>query len=127
MAVLTVEEVPARRVRRGRTVSETERAEGFEQDREWLSALRVELDDYCVRLGQFAGADPADVLAIISSIHARLSHLRVQLYRNGSQRAKSVRTQEIDPLIEALEFQFKCASRIISLSEQEWRMAGGQS
>ena len=95
------------------------------EERIWLQSVRQELDDYCVAMEKFATSDPATVMADISSIHARLVGIRVALQRSGSQRANSLRTREVDPLIDALEFQFKCSSRIIALADQEWRMAGG--
>lgn len=98
-----------------------------DQDRSWLDDYRQELDGYYGTLQSFATSDPADVLAQISSIHARLVGMRAALVRSTSQRANGFRTREIDPMIEALEFQFKCASRIIALAEQEWKIAGGAS
>lgn len=95
------------------------------QERAWLTKIREELDDYYGSMEKFFENDPADNMAQISSIGARLSHIRALLQRSGSQPATSLRTKEVDPLIEALEFQFKIHSRVVSLAELEYKMAGG--
>lgn len=95
------------------------------EERTWLSSLREEIDGYVTTLESFATSDPADVLAQIASIHARLVGIRIGLHRSSSQRANAFRTKEVDPLMEAVEFQFKISSRIIALAEQEWKIAGG--
>lgn len=105
----------------------THKSDDHAIDRDQLSAFRDELDDYLARIRGFENADPAHVMAMISSIHARLAHIRVQLVRSGSQRASVLRTKEVDPVMEALEFQFKVHSRIISIAELELKMAGAAS
>lgn len=97
------------------------------EERSRLTSLRDEIDIYLRTIESFATSDPADVMAQISSIHARLVGIRIGLQRSNSQRATAFRTKEVDPLIEALEFQFKVSSRIIALAEQEWKIAGGAS
>ena len=96
-------------------------------ERGWVTELRAELDGYLLLMQGFATADPGKVMESISSMHARLIQIRVMLQRSGSQRVSGFRTREVDPVIEALEFQFKVHSRIISTTEMEWKMAGGAS
>ncbi len=96
-------------------------------EREWLGELRKEVNSYLKVLSEFASSDPREVMGDISSIHARLVFMRIELFREGSQRAATLRTKEVDPLIEAIEFQFKVQSRIISMMDLDWKLAGGQS
>lgn len=96
-------------------------------EREFITSVRDELDGYAEKLCDVADSDPRDAMGILSSVHARLTQIRLQLQRAGSQRVDKLRTRELDPMIEAVEFQFKVASRVIATTELEWNMAQGQN
>lgn len=96
-------------------------------ERSWLVGVRDEIAEYAGQIEQFSTLDVSVVLSHISSIHARLSNIRMQCMRSGSRTANALRTQQIDPLIDALEFQFKVTSRSMALMELEWQMARGQA
>jgi hypothetical protein len=92
---------------------------------EFITDYRDELTDMRSRLTGLADEDPADVLATLSGVAGRLSEIRANLYRSSSQRAQTLRVQEVDPLRDDLELQFKIHSRRIALLEWELRMSGG--
>lgn len=85
----------------------------------------TELDDFRARIQDFVTDDPADILSAISAISGRLAEMRARLFRGTTQRCTVLRTREVDPLREELEFQFKVWSRKIALLEWELKMSGG--
>ncbi len=56
-----------------------------------------ELDSYYVKLMEFETSEPDEVLAAVSAMSARLTGIRAELQRAGSQRANHLRTKEVDP------------------------------
>lgn len=87
--------------------------------------LRDELSGYYERLKKFRDTEPDSVLIEISGISARLTEMRAVLQRQGNANANSLRTKEVDPLIEALDFQFKIHSRLLSVRQLDWEMTRG--
>lgn len=113
---------PSRALRSVAPVTETR----LETDaRQWMDAIRSELDAYYGLVKEWATSEPDIVLQEISAISARLTEVRAQLNRDNGQRANRLRISEIDPLIEQLEFQFKVHSRIQAVREMDFRMSGG--
>lgn len=94
-------------------------------DRATVAAYRVELDHYYEEISQYQGLEPDQVMMSISGISARLTGIRAELQRSGSQRGNKLRTAEVDPLLTALDLQFRIASRIQAIREFDLRMAGG--
>jgi hypothetical protein len=90
-----------------------------------LRSYERELSDYRSRVIDFENRDPADVLAAISAISARLSEMRAQLWRRNTHRAQNLRTREVDPLREDLDLQFRVWSRRIAVMEFDLRMTRG--
>lgn len=86
---------------------------------------RGELDTYYEQIKGFRDQEPDSVLVIISGISARLTGMRADLQRQGSASANSLRTKEVDPLIDALDFQFKIHSRLLSVRQLDWEMTRG--
>lgn len=86
----------------------------------------VELDDIYAALPDFPNMEPDQVLLFISGWLARLTGIRAVLQRSGSTRANSLRTKEIDPLIDALDQQFKIHSRLIAMRELDFKVSGAQ-
>lgn len=98
-----------------------------------ITTLRAELDRYVAELRDFsgylkhgAGLEPDEVLLRLSSFHARASEIRQHITRNETRRANGFRTKELDPFLEACEFQFKVWSRLLSVRQLDWDMARGQ-
>lgn len=124
MAVMELEE----RVHRGQErvlVDAPEVSAVPNDERGALQAYREELDVYYRTLRSYEGFEPDLVLASISGIAARLTEMRADLHRSGSARAKAFRCNEVDPLIESLDFQFKVHSRLQAIREFDLRMTGG--
>jgi hypothetical protein len=99
------------------------------EDREQgrIRAYMLELDDIYAALPDFPSMEPDQVLLTCSGWLARLTGIRADLQRSGSQRANILRTKEIDPLIEALDGQTKIHSRLISMRELDWKMTGAMT
>lgn len=90
-----------------------------------IGTVTSEVDDYLRLLQTFGSAEPDEVLRQVSAVTARLTYLRVQLIREGGQRANRLRTQELDPLMENLDMQFKIHSRLISVRQMDWDISKG--
>lgn len=89
-----------------------------------VKARRQELDTYYRDLLDLASMEPGMAMQKLSAIHARLVGIRADLVRMDDRSAQTLRTQEIDPLINAVMDQFKILSRFVSIREQEWKVAG---
>ena len=89
------------------------------------AAVSTEIDDYLRLIQTFGSCEPDEVLRQVSAVSARLTYLRIQLIREGNQRANRVRTQELDPLMDNLDMQFKIASRLLTVRQLDWDMAKG--
>lgn len=84
----------------------------------------LELDDIYANLPGFPGMEPDQVLLMCSGWLARLTGIRADLQRAGTAKANALRTKEIDPLIDALDQQFKIHSRLISMRELDFKITG---
>lgn len=85
----------------------------------------AELDAMRAAIIDFPNRDPADILVTIAGTAGRLAEIRAQLQRSGSQRCTALRTREVDPLRDDLDFQFRIWSRKIALLEWELKMSTG--
>lgn len=90
-----------------------------------VSVVREELLGYYAIVKGFSNADPDEVLSDLSAIGARLVELRALSWRDGGQKASKLRTTEIEPLLDQLEFQFRVASRRQAIREMDFRLSGG--
>lgn len=90
-----------------------------------LLAMRRELDTYWVSLRGFAEMEPDQVLIALSAFTARVGEMRTHCYRDGGRLATRLRLDELEPFIEECDRQFKFHSRLQSIRELDWRMAGG--
>lgn len=91
-----------------------------------LESLRAELDGYrdeMCTLGQYA--DPREVFMRLSAWHARANVMRAVTYQSESRRAAAFRAHDVDPFVDACEFQFKAWSRIQATTEAEIRLSRG--
>lgn len=95
--------------------------------REYIEILREEFDGYYQIIKSWESAEPDVVLQQASGISARLTEVRAMLLRDRSQRANRLRIDEVDPLLEQLEFQFRLHSRLHAIREHDFKLAGGQT
>lgn len=98
----------------------------METTENFIDPLRAELSQYREAMCKLKGQGTRDVLLQLSAWHARAVTMRAQVVRSESRRSNGFRTQEIDPFIEACDFQFRIWSRIQSFDDSEMRMARGQ-
>ena len=115
---LTLEETPRRPDPVKPTFSSNEDADA-------ITVYRQELDGYYTQMREFNGWLSYEVLQALSAMSARASELRGHLMRNDSRRATGFRTKELDPFLDAVEFQFKVHSRLIAVQQAEWEMSKG--
>lgn len=90
-----------------------------------LTAYKAELDHFRSLVAGFENDDPGDILPVISGIAGRVAEIRADLVRVNTPRCARLRTTEVDPFREDLDFQFRLWSRKIALLEWELRLAGG--
>lgn len=91
-----------------------------------VASVRAELVDYYKLLQRFGALQPDEVLLQVSSITARLVYLRALLISTGAQRANRLRSQELEPLTENLDLQFRIHSRLFAMKQLEVEMVRGQ-
>lgn len=92
---------------------------------EYLGGLRAEIDEYSTMLKDLDPEDIKDNIKIVLSIHARIVEIRTQVVRSKEDKLMKFRTQEIDPFLTALNFQYTGWSRLGTFMENEWKMAKG--
>lgn len=91
-----------------------------------LQALQQELAGYLRSMQEFPSWDTDEVMRALSAMAARAAEIRLFCVRDNGAKANAFRTKEIDPFLDQCDFQFKVHSRIQSVREMEFRMAGGQ-
>jgi len=94
-------------------------------ERTMLQAWIAELDVYYEAVKSFAEQEPDMVMQQIAAFSGRLCEIRARLQRMGSALANKLRTREVDPLMEQLNFQYQIASRLHSMREFEFKASGG--
>lgn len=94
-------------------------------ERDIFDRYRTEIDQYCQEMALYRDMDLSEVLVSISGTTARLAAIRIELQRMGSQKANRLRTSEVDPLLDALELQFKIHSRRQAVLQMEFEMTRG--
>lgn len=90
-----------------------------------FDAWRAEIDAFYREMRKFDSMDLHSVFMRLSAFSARAAEMRTQLARDDSRRAASMRTKEIEPFLNDLEFQFKVHSRAHSVQEMDFKMSGG--
>ena len=93
---------------------------------DWIENYQGELDAYYAAMQQLNQMLPSLVMQKLSSWSARASEIRSQLVRVDSRRSTAFRTREVDPFLTECDRQFKIHSRIESIRDLDWKMAGGQ-
>lgn len=90
-----------------------------------LNTYRAELDTFRALIVGFDHLDSSEVLGQISGIAGRVAEIRADLVRVNTPRCARLRTSEVDPLRDDLDFQFRIWSRKIALMEWEFKVSGG--
>lgn len=90
-----------------------------------LSAIRSELDQYYQAMQKFSTLEPDQILMALSAYSARMGEIRLQLVRRDTRKSTALRCKEVDPFLEACEFQFKIWSRIVTTKTMELEMTRG--
>lgn len=92
-----------------------------------IDSVRGEIDDAFADMKTFHNLEPDQVMRMCGGHSARLSEIRVQIQRIEAvaRQWKPVREREVEPAIEELKTQFGIASRLHSVRELDWKMAGG--
>lgn len=91
-----------------------------------MGAYRDELVILRRQMTELDQLSTSEVMLVISSVAARLSEMRSDLWDMRHPHAQHLRTRHVDPLRNDLELHFKAHSRRISDLELDWKMAHGQ-
>lgn len=91
-----------------------------------IDDIRQEVDDAHADMRGFYNQEPDEVMRLVSGHLARLVEISKEIRRiEGTVRQlKTVRTNEIDPAMQALFQQFQIHSRLESVRETDFRVAG---
>lgn len=92
-----------------------------------LASVRSEIDDAYDDMKKFISMEPDQIMQICAGHTSRLNEIRTCIYRvEDFQRVlKPVRTNEIEPTIKELQFQFQVASRLLAVRQLDWEMVRG--
>lgn len=112
---VSLHEVDDRSVNPGAASTEASLIFGFQQ----------EFDSYYAAMRHFSDRDVTEIFMAVAAFSARACEIRSNLIRNESRRAAAFRTREIDPFLEACEFQFKVWSRLQSVRQMEVDLSRG--
>jgi uncharacterized membrane-anchored protein len=93
-----------------------------------IDSVREEVDDAFADMKEFLNQEPDEIMRICSGHSARLSEIRVRVFRIEDVRRewKNVRIRELEPTLEELERQYSIASRLHSVRELDFKISGGQ-
>lgn len=91
-----------------------------------VEVIQSEIDKYTEEMAGFPNMEPGEVFLYLSAWSARMTELKIQLSRSGSQKAKSLVSREVDPLLEEIERQFRFHSRLQATRDWELKLSGGQ-
>ena len=91
-----------------------------------IDDIRQEVDDAHGDMRNFYQQEPDEVMRLVSGHLARLAEISKEIRRiEGTVRQlKSIRTNEIDPAMQSLFQQFQIHSRLESVRETDFRVAG---
>lgn len=91
-----------------------------------IDDIRQEVDDAHADMRNFYQQEPDEVMRLVSGHLARLVEISKEIRRiEGTVRQlKAIRTNEIDPAMQALFQQFQIHSRLESVRETDFKVAG---
>ncbi len=92
-----------------------------------IDGARQEIDDAYADMAGFHNREPDEVMRLCGGHSARMAELRGRISRIDAMRREwnTLRTREIEPLIDELAKQFSVASRRQSCLEHDWRVETG--
>lgn len=92
-------------------------------EQEVIENWAKELTNYLLQMTKFRDLSASEILQNISAWSARAYYIRSKLVRSSHPKAKTLKTQEVDPFIQACDTQFKVWSRHQSIIREEWEMS----
>lgn len=92
-----------------------------------LGAWRDEVQGYAKKMRALYLEHPDDAMAWLSTVSARVLELILATVHSDSRLATKFRVDELIPIRDECRFQFQVSSRRQSVSELDWKVAGGQS
>ena len=95
-----------------------------------IDTIRGEIDDAFKDMRTFKDLDPDEVMRIVAGWSARFSELRVRAMRIEDvaqyRRFKTLRTRDLEPIMDELKQQFMIASRLQSVRELDYKIEAGE-
>jgi hypothetical protein len=84
-------------------------------------ALRAEIDLMVGQCIEAPNMEPDEAMILMSGLLARLvqMHIDIQRVEHVQRELKSVRTQEVDKLMELVRDQYKISSRLIAVRQMD--------
>jgi len=84
-------------------------------------SLYDEIEGMVSQISDVSGSTPDQVMRVCMGLMARCTEIWVQLIRveASDRKAKALRTQQLQKVMELIEFEFKAASRLIEVARQE--------
>jgi len=91
-----------------------------------IDDVRQEVDDAHGDMRNFYQQEPDEVMRLVSGHLARLAEISKEIRRieGVARQLKPIRTNEIDPTMQALFQQFQIHSRLESVRETDFKVAG---
>jgi hypothetical protein len=85
------------------------------------ASLQAELDAMVADLKGVVMEVPDEVLKLCQAYMARCTEIQLFLVRNegGNRERKFIRTQQLKPVMELIDFTFKAASRTVEIHRQD--------
>jgi hypothetical protein len=93
-----------------------------------VNQVREEVNDAFKDMETFYNREPDEIMRMASGHSARLSHLRVLIFRveDYAREWRDVRTRELEPCLESLREQWAHGSRMHSSRELDWKIESGE-
>ena len=93
-----------------------------------IDSVRTEIDDCYADMKTFYQREPDEIMRICRGHSARLSELRVRIFRieDYQRQWRAVREREIQPTLDELRDQWQNASRLHAVRELDFKMETGQ-
>ena len=88
-----------------------------------FDALRAELDQYYAEVRDLGELESSEILMRMAGMTGRVSEMRKDVYRMTSRSYSAFRTQEIDPLLDECDRQFKFFSRAFAVLTLEAKLS----
>lgn len=92
-----------------------------------VTKIREEINVILEHIQEFINMEPDEIMRFCSGYSARLTELRIKIQRleDFAPVLRSLRTREVDALIDELKNQYNIASRLESVRALDWEMQRG--